>query len=201
MHIVVLFFILFIVGCGANMNSFNINVEGTVDYQNNPNNSNTNSNTGNNTNSGTNNNTNTGTNNSGTNNNTNTGTNNNTNSNTNNSTNNNTNANITNNLGTQLGTTSAIEVAAIGQTPSTGGVTLDVQVYQDYLIVTYPVALTKIKYYENDTSAGTDGLVNGTTGRIPRNSSYFKVYITEDGDPVTKVFDVTTPSSGTMPTS
>ncbi len=190
MYIIGLIFVLFFVGCGANMNSFNINVEGTVDYSNN--NSNNNTNTSGNTNTGGNTGTNTGSNTGG-----NTGTN------TGSSTGGNTgsNVNITEGIGAQLSTKTALEVSSGTGIPVTGGASIEVQVYQNYQIMKYTTTLTKVRYSNNVSSISTEGIVNNDMARIPIGNNFIKIYFNQDGDSVSKIFEISATTSGTLPSS
>ena len=189
MYIMILsFLVLFFVGCDANMNSFNINIEGTVDYKQNMSNSNikANSDTTNNT----------------TTNNTNTNDTNNT-SNTSNT--NNTQQNIADALGAQLSTASALEVSSGTGIPVTGGDgdKVGIEIYKEDMIVQYIKTMTKIKYSLNIESITDLGLVNGSMGRVPVNTKFLKVYYDQDGDSISKIYEiqsiVNVSSSGTLP--
>ena len=185
MYIIGLLFCLLFVGCDANMNAFNINIEGTVDYQKNMNNNtntkgnNTGTNTGNNT--GNNAGTNTG-NNAGANTGNNTGN------------NTNTNTNITDNLGTQLGVRTALQVSAGTGIPTTGGESIEVQVYKDYLLMKYSKTLTKVRYSNDIASISDVGIVSNDMARIPTGNAFIKVYFNKDGDSVSKIFEIAKPS-------
>lgn len=174
MYIVILFFMLFFIGCDANLNSFNINIEGTVGYQKNAGISNTNGNTNNNTNTNTNTNTN------------------NTNTNTNNNANTNTNANITNNIGAQLSTATALEISSGTGIPVTGGDGQEVKIelYKDFIIVKYMKVITKIKHSLTVSSITELGSSNDKIGRVPKGAKFIKVYFNKDGDSISKIYEI-----------
>mgnify|MGYP000323123323 CR=1 FL=1 len=174
MHIIALLFFFLFFGCEANINSFNVDINGDTSYaQSDTNQESSGSATENTTN----------------------------NSNTQEPTTDNTNTttNVDDDLGTQTSTFAILEVSSGSGIPVTGGESFDIEVYSSYLVFRYSLNLTKVKYSNDISSISTTGTVSGKVARVPNPSKFIKIYFNSDGDEVSKIFEVTLPSNSTLP--
>lgn len=97
--------------------------------------------------------------------------------------------------GVKLRTIPALEVSEKLGIPVKGGEIIDIKVYKNYLIMTYPKKLTKVKYSNNLESINELGIADNNIAIIPMGFGFIKVYFIEEDELSSKVFDIIIPTN------
>lgn len=95
----------------------------------------------------------------------------------------------------KLKTIPAFEVSKEIGIPVKGGDILDLKIYSGHLIIQYPKTLAKVKYSNNLENINIIGIADDNIAIIPMGFGFMKIYFIDDGQLVSKVFDIIAPTN------